>query len=278
MQTNIQYPNVSVVIPMYNSQATIERCIKSALSQTYDCVKEIIVIDDGSTDDGYEIVKKLSLDEPGIILIKKENGGAASARNTGLKLATGEYIAFLDSDDEWFPDKLAIQIEYLSQHLNVYMLGGRYGKDRLPNRFLMTHNEMCVKIKHQVLKNFFSSPTVIFRRIILDEVGYFDEKMRYSEEGYFFNKIVARYKSVYIATNFATNISDKKRWGDSGLSGNVVKMEVGELYNIKEAYNSKFISFKLFLFAYIFSVIKFCRRYIILMIRKLMHGNKIYKI
>jgi glycosyltransferase involved in cell wall biosynthesis len=270
MQVNNLPANVSVVIPMYNSQITIERCIKSVLNQTCDCVKEIIVIDDGSTDNGCEIVKKLSINESRIILIKQENEGAASARNAGLKLATGEYIAFLDSDDEWFPDKLAIQTEYLLQHPDVYMLGGRYGKDNLANRILTEYRKiMHIKIKRQVFKNFFSPPTVIFRRKILDKVGYFDEKMRYFEEGSLFNRIVAYYKSVYMATGFATNISDKKRWGDSGLSGNIIKMEAGELHNIKEAYSFKFISFKLFLLAYIFSIIKFCRRYIISMIRKL---------
>jgi hypothetical protein len=155
------------------------------------------------------------------------------------------------------------------------MLGGRYGKDKQHNRVLMKHEEgMCIKIKRQVLKNFFSPPTVIFKREVLDKVGFFDEKMKYAEEGYFFNKIVAHYKSVYIATNFATCISNKKRWGDSGLSGNIVKMEAGELHNIKEAYRLKFISLALFLFAYIFSVIKFCRRYIISVIRKLRYGNQ----
>jgi glycosyltransferase involved in cell wall biosynthesis len=276
MQANIPESRVSVVIPMYNSQATIDRCIKSVLNQTYDCVKEIIVVDDGSTDNGYEIVKELSIDESRIFLVKKENGGAAAARNTGLKLATGEYIAFLDSDDKWLPDKLSIQMEYLAQHPDVCMLGGRYGQNNLHDGLLMKSEKIRrISVKQQVLKNFFSPPTVIFKRMVLDKVGYFDEKMRYAEEGYFFNKIVACYKSVYMATYFAANISGKRIWGDSGLSGNVVKMEIGELYNIKEAYRSKFISFNLFLFASIFSIIKFCRRYVISMFRKILkYGNK----
>jgi glycosyltransferase involved in cell wall biosynthesis len=272
-RNDIQF-RVSVIIPVYNSRGTVEECIRSVLNQTFDCVKEIIVVDDGSADNGYEVVEKLAIEESRIVLIRKENGGAASARNTGLKLATGEYIAFLDSDDKWAPEKLSVQMEYLAQHPDVYMLGGRYGNDKLPNRVLMEHEKiMYVKIKHQVLKNFFSTPTVIFKKEILDRIGYFDEKMKYAEEGYFFNKIVANYKSVYMATDFAANISGKKRWGDSGLSGNVVKMETGELHYIKEAYRAKFIPFRLFLFACIFSIIKFCRRYVILMIRKLRYNN-----
>jgi glycosyltransferase involved in cell wall biosynthesis len=261
---------------MYNAQSTICIALESVLRQTYLCDFEIIVINDGSTDISEQIVENfiVKTETKNIILIKKANGGAASARNAGLKLATGEYIAFLDSDDEWFPNKLAIQMDYLSHHPDVYMLGGKYGQGT-PDRFLIKLEKiMRIGIKHQVLKNFFQPSTVIFRRKILDKVGYFDETMRYAEEGFFFNKIVAYYKSIYMSTNFAASISNKRRWGDSGLSGNVVKMEAGELHNIKAAYRSKFISLMLFLFAYTFSIIKFCRRYITLEIRKIMYGNK----
>ncbi|MDR3365994.1 MAG: glycosyltransferase family 2 protein [Prevotellaceae bacterium] len=264
-------PLVSVVIPVYNAQKTILQATESVLAQTFTSY-EIIFVNDGSTDNSLALVEQLKANNQHvkITIIDQPNGGAAKARNAGMRVAKGEYIAFLDSDDYWMPYKLSVQVEYLSQNPDVYMLGGRYGKDKLPNRFLMKAGKILrIEIKHQVLKNFFSTPTVIFRKNILDKVGYFDEKMRYSEEGYFFNKIVAYYKGIYMAMDFADSITKKKRWGDSGLSGNVVKMESGELHNIKEAYHSKFIPFTLFLFAYNFSIIKFCRRYIVSMIRKI---------
>ena len=102
---------ISVVIPCYNRAATIGRAISSALSQSV-CPHEILVIDDGSTDDSIRVAKSI---DPSVRVIAKANGGAASARNLGISLAVGEWIAFLDSDDEWHPNKLELQIAAASQ-------------------------------------------------------------------------------------------------------------------------------------------------------------------
>ena len=89
---------VSIIIPMYNVEKYIDECIKSVINQTYKNL-EIILINDGSTDSSYDICKKYSEAEDRIVLINKENGGAASAKNFGLKIAKGDYITFVDSDD-----------------------------------------------------------------------------------------------------------------------------------------------------------------------------------
>lgn len=102
---------VSVIIPAYNRAATIKRAVDSVLCQTYPDI-EVIVVDDGSTDNTAEIVNEY--DDNRVQLIRqKEHGGASKARNTGIASAKGEYIAFQDSDDEWFPDKLRCQIELM---------------------------------------------------------------------------------------------------------------------------------------------------------------------
>ena len=99
---------VSVVIPTYNSSAYIMHALESALNQTYDNL-EVIVADDASTDDTCAIVRKL--EDPRVKLIERtENEGGAVARNTAIRAATGRYIAFLDSDDYWMPNKLSVQI------------------------------------------------------------------------------------------------------------------------------------------------------------------------
>ena len=108
---------VSVVIPSYNRERTIKRCIDSAAFQTY-MPFEIIVVDDGSDDRTVEIVKDLmALD--GIYaclnIIQQNHKGAQAARNIGILNAKGEYIAFLDSDDEWLPEYLETQILYLNR-------------------------------------------------------------------------------------------------------------------------------------------------------------------
>ena len=105
-------PLVSVVIPTYNRAHIIKRSIMSVLSQTYGNI-EIIVIDDGSTDNTEEVV--LGINDDRIRYYKKENGGSSSARNMGISLAKGSYIAFQDSDDIWLPYKLEAQMNILLQ-------------------------------------------------------------------------------------------------------------------------------------------------------------------
>jgi glycosyltransferase involved in cell wall biosynthesis len=89
---------ISVIVPVYNVEKYLERCVESLIQQTYKNM-EIILVNDGSTDKSYEICKKMQQKYKKIILINKKNGGLSSARNVGIAVANGDYIAFLDSDD-----------------------------------------------------------------------------------------------------------------------------------------------------------------------------------
>lgn len=107
-------PTVSIVIPTYNREDTLPRAIQSVLNQTYDDF-ELIVVDDNSTDSTSEVVA--GFDSSKIhYKAHRTNKGAAAARNTGVREAKGRYIAFLDSDDEWFPDKLRKQMECILEN------------------------------------------------------------------------------------------------------------------------------------------------------------------
>ena len=103
---------ISVVIPMYNASQSIVKALDSVKYQTYKCTYQILVVNDGSEDCSKETVEKYILENPqmNITLIDQPNGGVSKARNEGLKRATGDYIAFLDSDDEWLPEKIEKQI------------------------------------------------------------------------------------------------------------------------------------------------------------------------
>ncbi len=101
--------DVSVLIPAYNCENTIRRAIDSALGQTYQDF-ELIVVDDGSQDGTLEVIKTIA--DPRIKVVRHpKNSGEAEARNTAIKSASGRYLAFLDSDDEWLPEKLSRQLE-----------------------------------------------------------------------------------------------------------------------------------------------------------------------
>lgn len=100
-------PLVSAIIPAYNAAGFIHRAIESALAQTHHLL-EIIVVDDGSQDDTAEVAQRYP-----VTVIHKSNGGPASARNTGASVASGEWLAFLDHDDSWHPNKTEQQLKYV---------------------------------------------------------------------------------------------------------------------------------------------------------------------
>lgn len=117
-QIEIKEPTVSIIIPTYNRSKTIKRSINSVLYQTYDDF-EIIVIDDGSSDGTDKVIKEFN--DSRIKYVRHElNRGASAARNTGIKLSRGKYIAFQDSDDVWVPDKLEKQMNVFKSSENNF--------------------------------------------------------------------------------------------------------------------------------------------------------------
>ena len=103
---------VSIIIPVYNVEKYLDKCLKSVLNQTYKNI-EIIVINDGSTDNSLKICKKYK--DKRIVLIDKENGGVSSARNKGLELASGKYITFVDSDDWLELDAIENMVSFIEK-------------------------------------------------------------------------------------------------------------------------------------------------------------------
>lgn len=110
--TVVELGLVSVVIPTYNRAGLVPAAIRSVLAQTYEKF-EIVVVDDGSTDETEAVIRREFGDDPRVRYFRKENGGVSSARNFGLRQNRGEFVAFLDSDDVWLPGKLELQVECL---------------------------------------------------------------------------------------------------------------------------------------------------------------------
>src|SRR5262245_30132400 len=115
-------PLVSVVIPAYNCARFIGEALDSVFAQDYPEL-EVVVVDDGSTDDTCAVVEGYG---DRVKLIRQRNAGAAVARNEGMRRASGEYVAFLDSDDLWLPGKLRLQIDHLESHRDVAMCCTRW--------------------------------------------------------------------------------------------------------------------------------------------------------
>lgn len=183
-QAFISKPTVSVVIPLYNKEKYIERALSSVLSQTYP-PSEIIVVDDGSTDEGPERVLKFN--DSRITLIRQENKGPGAARNAGLALARGKYIAFLDADDEWLPNFLYKGISFLENvnHGVAVVWTGYYrspGMRRnidifgtIQDGVYEISNKTDLKLVYQIL-NLICTCTAIMRTDIVRKYGgFFDQ-------------------------------------------------------------------------------------------------------
>jgi glycosyltransferase involved in cell wall biosynthesis len=169
-------PIVSIIIPVYNGEKWIADTINSVFAQTF-IDYELIVINDGSTDNTESIILGF-----GDILFyrKKTNGGQASARNLGIKLSRGEYIAFLDSDDLWIPDKLIIQYSQLlsSGYKWSYSnaLAFEYDKSTPIFNFDSVNKQYQGLIFDKLILNcFIPSPTLLIHKSIFEKVGYFNE-------------------------------------------------------------------------------------------------------
>lgn len=177
-------PLVSVVIPVYNRADLIARAVQSALSQSYRSI-EVIVVDDASTDGTGGVLAGLA--DPRLRCLEHPvNRGAAAARNTGVAAARGEYIAFLDSDDVWFPDKLARQVAAMRgqpPEIAGHVCGYDCRRDGYPARRVVP-DWTPRNFRRRQLYGCTCGPgtTLLCRRAMFTTVGPFDEELRRLED------------------------------------------------------------------------------------------------
>jgi glycosyltransferase involved in cell wall biosynthesis len=181
-------PLVSVIVPTHNASALLGRALTSVAAQTF-ARYEVIVSDDGSTDDTSEVVNALASRFSGRLqyLAAERNGGAAAARNRGVLAARGEYIAFLDADDEWLPAKLEAQVRafataspevaLVTTQYRIADAAGGAGAEhpRQPRTGDLSAAMVEAVERRQEIVGVFS--TLMFRRTILDRVGWLDESL-----------------------------------------------------------------------------------------------------
>jgi len=206
-------PLVSVIIPTYNKSQYLREAIKSVLNQTYKNI-EVIVVDDGSTDNTKEIVE--SFNDSRIIYIFQENKGPAIARNTGIKKAQGEYIAFLDSDDLWLKEKLEKQVDFMEKNSEIGLLGtGCYevtDKGKIIGKKIFPIKNKILQ-KDLIKYNSFIQSSVMIRKEVFDKVGLYDKSFRESEDYELWLRIAGNYKVRNLAEALTI-----KRYYREGLS------------------------------------------------------------
>jgi glycosyltransferase involved in cell wall biosynthesis len=227
-------PLFTVVVPAYNTARMVGAAIRSVLAQTCGDF-ELIVVDDGSTDDTGARIRGFEAD-PRVRGVRRENGGPAAARNTGIERATGEYVSFLDSDDLWMPNYLEAMDRALAEDRNaglgytdawvlndetrLIFRGTAMSSNHPPPVPPTDHHEL---LKLLVQGNFiFSSATV--RRSVLDRVGHFDTRLWATEDWEMWIRVVAAgYRAVRPPGLHAIH-----RWRRDSLSNDEIPLLTNE--------------------------------------------------
>lgn len=255
---------ISVIIPLFNAEESIEKCLDSIKNQTWKGEFEIIVINDGSTDRSEKILESYRQKNPEmpILLINQQNGGVSKARNTGLKIAKGDYIALLDSDDEWLPEKTDKQMKYLQNpDFGVDFITSLWNDEKVNFPYAIGSNGLVAISLHKLLfKITGQTSTAIFKKKILENTGLFDERQRYSEDANYWMRISETNSMFLLPEKLVIAGNGKKSFGFSGLSANLKEMEKGIQKNIWEMYRNKRINLLQYLFYFVFSKLKYIVR------------------
>lgn len=252
---------VSVVIPCFRAGTTIQRAIESVAAQTRRPA-EVIVVDDHSDDGTVKIVESLA-ETYGLSLIiirHSRNLGPAAARNTGWDAATQPFVAFLDADDAWHPRKLEIQYEWMSKRDDVVLTGHRWVvlsdsaavELRLPDRLKATP----ITFRRLLIRNQLPTPTVMLRR----EIPYrFEPSKRYSEDYLLWLQLACDGHAMW-RLELPLAFGFKPAYGAGGQSGDLWRMELGQLDTIRRLQQSARISRGVALLAMSWSLGKFAKR------------------
>ncbi len=263
--------DLSVIIPYYNSYRTIERALKSVIHQTF-TPREVIIIDDASEGKKNKIVlKKIKASYSKYIKILifrlEKNQGVSDARNFGWEKASGKYIAFLDSDDLWHPKKVEIQYNFMSEFPGFVMSGHAVSFNTgQKNNFFLDLDSSCFTFIDKwklIFSNPFTPSSFMLKKDIKER---FAPGQRHMEDHRLCVDLVYKYNRIPIFSA-ALAFSFKSPYGESGLSGQLGKMEKADLSNLNYFKMRGYINQFQYLYLYLFSLIRFLRRIVITFFR-----------
>jgi len=234
---------VSIIMPVYNGEKYLHLAIESVLAQTYNNF-ELIIINDGSTDNSEEIIK--SYNDIRIKQISYEkNIGYVYRLNEGLRISKGEYIARIDADDIWEEIKLTKQLESFENDKNLFFLATDFNLIDAKGDVINTvRNSKHLDLNNKILtKSLICHSSVLFKKEICQTVGYYDEKLKYSEDYNYWIRILAEYKGL-ILSEILTSYR---------ITNNSVSFRKRRL-QIVNTIKSKFLGFKIIGFRLIYLI------------------------
>ena len=260
---------VSVIIPCYCATSTLDRAVHSVCEQTM-LPTEILLVDDASPDSGatwdaiQSICARFEQDGPvkARAIRMPANAGPGGARNAGWEAATSDYLAFLDADDAWHPEKIAMQYPWMRKHPHIAMTGHlsahRTGDDPWPH----VDDEFPVRpcdFRDMLFRNPIKTRSVMIRRDIA--LRFVDGK-RHSEDYLLWLQLVATGREACVIPRKLA-FTFKAEFGEGGLAGDLWTMERGELDTFKRLRRSGQLGWPMFCIAGVFSLLKFVRRCLI---------------
>lgn len=251
---------------MFNAEASIVQTLSSVRNQTYEGPFEVFVINDGSADTSLALVDnyRQKFPEMDIRVINQKNSGVSTARNKGLELAKGEYIALLDADDEWLENKTTRQLAIMDRNTEIDLLGTLRNANPilLPYR-LNEQNLAEVTLKKLLIRNELQPSTVIFKRKVLENTGYFNAEQSHAEDVDYWMRATLQNNLYVLGEDLLIAGGGKRSFGFSGLSSNLKAMRNGYLNNIKRLHNANRIG----LGAIFFYTLLYHFKYLVLLIR-----------
>lgn len=263
---------ISVIIPTYNRKHEMIHAVKSVLAQTaLDKIQEIIIVDDGSTDSTADHItdffRVMNITSPCLVLLKQSNQGAAHARNKGMDEASGDFIAFLDSDDQWLSNKIEEQMAIFKSKPDIDLLGcDAVGlKYSLPYR--RWNDIYKLSIFDMWIKSIPGMPSVIMRRKVFQDFGGFDVDIKRYEDCHYWQRLRLSGCNMYHYNNELVYLSRKKPFGESGLSENLDLIYNDIILSICILYKDGMISTPVYLLLKFYNSLKHYRRKIIVYFR-----------
>lgn len=251
---------VSVVVPCFRCGATIGRAVASIAGQTQKPA-EVLLVDDASGDETSSSLQQLVSGYPSWVkvLVLAHNQGPSAARNAGWEAATQPYVAFLDADDSWHPEKIRIQYRFMHDNPDIDISGHRCLWVRADETLPQVPDELTItriSVPDLVFGTRLSTPTIMLKRQIPFR---FEANKRYAEDVHLWRQVACASNSV-VRIESPLAYMHKAPYGASGLSAELWPMEKGDLSSLFSLYKAKHISWMLLALGSTFSLAKYLKR------------------